>query len=171
VIDLARAWGLAPIGVVSTAEKAEIARGFGAQHVVNRKTEDVAERVKALTAGRGVDLIADPVAGPTVAGNLAMLAPMGMLLIYGGLGGHDHGDVLAAMRGLGRISPAIRTFSIHVWDHLVEERRAGMRALVDMLASGQLRPRIHARLKLAEARQAHEMLASGVVAGKLLLQP
>jgi NADPH:quinone reductase len=171
VIDLARAWGLTPIGVVSTEEKAAIARGFGAQHVVNRKTDNIAERVRSLTGGRGVDLIADPVAGPTVAPNLAMLAPMGMLLVYGGLGGREHGDVLAAMRGLGRISPAIRSFSIHVWDHLVEERRAGMRALVDMLASGQLRPRIHARLKLSEARQAHEMLASGVVAGKLLLQP
>ncbi|HUB95730.1 MAG TPA: zinc-dependent alcohol dehydrogenase family protein [Stellaceae bacterium] len=171
LIDLSRAMGLSSIGVVSTEEKAKIARDFGAQHTINRKTETVAERVAAVTGGRGVDLIADPVAGPTVAGNLALLAPMGLLVIYGGLGGREHGDVLAAMRGLGRISPAIRTFSIHVWDHLVEERRAGMRALIDMLAQGQLRPRIHARLKLADAQKAHEMLASGTVVGKVLLQP
>ncbi len=69
------------------------------------------------------------------------------------------------------ISPAIRTFSIHAWDHMQDERRAGMRALIDMLAKGQLHPRIFARLKLAEAQRAHELLESGVVLGKLLLQP
>jgi NADPH:quinone reductase-like Zn-dependent oxidoreductase len=60
---------------------------------------------------------------------------------------------------------------IHTWDHLVEERRAGMRAVIEMLAAGKLHPRIHARLPLTEARCAHEMLESGAVLGKLLLQP
>jgi NADPH2:quinone reductase len=171
LIDLSLAWGLTPIGVVSSDDKARFARDLGAKHVINRKTEDVAARVKELTGGRGVDVIIDPVAGPTVAGNLAMLAPMGMLAIYGGLGGRNHGDVLGAMRGLGRICPAVRSFSIHAWDHLIDERRAGMRALIDMLAAKQLHPRIHARLKLADAQKAHEMLESGAVLGKLLLQP
>ncbi|HUK60594.1 MAG TPA: zinc-dependent alcohol dehydrogenase family protein [Stellaceae bacterium] len=171
IIDLARAWGLEVIGVVSSAEKAAFARQLGAGAVIDRKSEDVGERVKAITGARGVDLIVDPVGGPTVAGNLALLAPMGMLVIYGGLGGRNWGDVLAEMRKLGRISPAIRTFSIHAWDHMPDERRAGMRALIDMLAKGELRPRIFARLKLSEAQRAHELLESGAVLGKLLLQP
>ena len=82
-----------------------------------------------------------------------MLAPMGMLVIYGGLGGRNHGDVLAAMRGLGRICPAVRSFSIHAWDHLVEERRAGMRALIDMLGAGAASPP-HSRA--AQARRCAE---------------
>jgi NADPH:quinone reductase len=65
----------------------------------------------------------------------------------------------------------VRQFSIHTWDHLVEARRAGMRAIIAMLAAGKLKPRIHARLPLAEAARAHEMLESGVVMGKLLLKP
>jgi NADPH2:quinone reductase len=65
----------------------------------------------------------------------------------------------------------VRQFSIHTWDHLVEERRAGLRALIDMLAAGKLRPRIHARLPLAQAARAHELLESGAVLGKLLLKP
>jgi len=67
-------------------------------------------------------------------------------------------------------SPAVRQFSIHTWDHLVDERRAGMRAIIAMLAAGTLKPRIHARLALAEAARAHEMLESGAVMGKLLLR-
>ena len=65
----------------------------------------------------------------------------------------------------------MRQFTIHTWDHLVEERRAGMRTLIDMLAAGKLHPRIHARLPLAEAVHAHQMLESGDVMGKLLLLP
>jgi NADPH:quinone reductase len=171
LIDLALAWGLRIIGVVSSAEKSSFARELGAHDAINRKSEDVAARVKTITGGRGVDLIIDPVGGASVAGNLALLAPMGMLVIYGGLGGRNWGDVLAEMRKLGRISPAVRTFSIHAWDHLPDERRAGMRDLIAMLAAGKLRPRIFARLKLREAQRAHELLESGAVLGKLLLQP
>jgi len=49
--------------------------------------------------------------------------------------------------------------------------RAGMRAVIDMLAAGKLHPRIHAVLPLDEARRAHEMLERGEVLGKLLLRP
>ena len=165
IIDLARAWGLKVAGVVSSAEKAAFVRELGADEAV------LGERGKAVALNRRFDLIIDPVGGATVAGNLGLLAPMGMLVIYGGLGGRNWGDVLAEMRKLGRVSPAIRTFSIHAWDDRPEERRAGMRDLVDMLAKGQLHPRIFARLKLREAQRAHELLESGTVLGKILLQP
>lgn len=62
-------------------------------------------------------------------------------------------------------------FTIHTWDDLVDERRAGMRALIEMLAAGKLRPRIHDHLPLADAARAHEMLESGAVLGMLLLRP
>jgi NADPH:quinone reductase len=99
-----------------------------------------------------------------------MLAPCGTLVVYGGLGGKAQLDLQLTLRA-SKNSPAIRQFSIHTWDHLVEERRAGMRALIDMLATGKLHPRIHARLPLTDAARAHEMLESGAVVGKLLLVP
>jgi NADPH2:quinone reductase len=46
-----------------------------------------------------------------------------------------------------------------------------MRAVIELLATGKLRPRIHRVLPLAQARRAHEILGSGEVLGKLLLQP
>ena len=169
LIDLAKVFALTVIGVVGSDDKAGFARELGADHVVNRKTEKVGERVGAITQGRGVDIIIDPVGGPTSADNIAMLAPCGTLLIYGALGGKTQLD--AAVPAWRRNSLAVRQFSIHTWDHLVEERRAGMRALIDMLAAGKLHPRIHARLPLADAVRAHEMLEGGEVLGKLLLMP
>jgi NADPH:quinone reductase len=170
LIDLAKAAGLVVIGVVSSEAKARFARELGADHVIDRKAETVSKRVGEITGGRGVDIIVDPVGGPSIPGNLALLAPCGMLVVYGGLGGKAVLDLQTTMRA-SKNSPAIRQFSIHTWDHLIEERRAGMRALIDMLAAGKLHPRIHARLPLADAVRAHEMLESGTVLGKLLLAP
>jgi NADPH2:quinone reductase len=170
LIDLAKAADLRVIGVVSSEEKARFVRDLGADHVVNRKESKLSERVGEITRGRGVDAVIDPVAGPGFADNIEMLAPCGTLLIYGALGGKAPLDLLPTAR-LRKNSPAVRQFTIHTWDHLVEERRAGMRTLIDMLAAGKLHPHIHARLPLREATRAHEMLESGAVVGKLLLLP
>ena len=170
LIDLAKAAGLIVIGVAGGEAKARFARELGADHVIDRRQENVAARVAEITGGRGVDAIIDPVAGPTIPGNVALLAPCGVLLIYGGLGGKAPLDLEQTLRAKGN-SPAIRHFTIHTWDHLVEERRAGLRALIAMLAAGKLRPRIHAVLPLSEAARAHEILESGAVLGKLLLRP
>jgi NADPH2:quinone reductase len=170
LIDLAKAAQLDVIGVVSSADKARFARELGAGHVIDRKRETVAERVKDITGGRGVDIIIDPVGGPSIPGNLELLGPCGTLVVYGGLGGKAPLDLQTTMRK-SKNSPALRQFSIHTWDHLVEERRAGMRVLIDMLAAGKLHPRIHARVPLAHAARAHEMLEGGEVLGKLLLVP
>jgi len=170
LIDLAKAAGLTIIGVVSSEAKARFARELGAAHVVDRKHEDVGKRVNEITGGRGVDIIIDPVGGPSIPGNIALLAPCGTLVVYGGLGGKAQLDLQPTLRAT-KNSPAIRQFSIHTWDHLPEERRAGMRALIDMLAAGKVHPRIYDRLPLREAARAHEILESGAVLGKLLLVP
>lgn len=170
LIELAKAAGLTVIGVVGSADKARFARELGADHVIDRKRERVGERVAEITHGRGVDAIIDPVGGPSIPANITLLAPCGTLLVYGALGGKAQHDLHPTLR-LSKNSPAVRQFTIHTWDHLVEERRAGVRALIDMLAAGKLHPRIHARLPLADAVRAHQMLESGDVMGKLLLLP
>ena len=170
LIDLAKPMDLVVIGVVSSEEKAHFARELGADHVINRKNEKVGKRVDEITSGRGVDIIVDPVAGLTIPDNIVSLAPCGMLIIYGALGGKAQFDLLPTLH-LSKNSPAVRQFTIHTWDHLVEERRAGICTIINMLAADKLHPRIHARLPLAEARRAHEMLESDAVLGKLLLHP
>src|SRR5579864_2247359 len=66
LIDLAKATGLTVIGVAGGERKARFARDLGADHVIDRKNENVAARVAEITGGRGVDAIIDPVAGPTI---------------------------------------------------------------------------------------------------------
>jgi NADPH2:quinone reductase len=170
LIDLAKAAQLSVIGVVGGEAKGRFARDLGADHVIDRKREQVGARVREITRGRGVDAVIDPVAGPSIPGNIALLAPCGTLILYGALGGPALLDLQPTLRA-SKNSPAVRQFTIHTWDELVEERRAGLRVVIEMLAAGKLRPRIYARLPLAEAVRAHEMLESGAVLGKLLLNP
>jgi len=171
LIDFAKAAQMTVIGVVGNTAKARFARELGADHTLNRTEEDVGRRVGEITRGRGVDLIIDPVAGATVPRNIAMLAPCGILVLYGALGGRARELDIGALLRQSENSPAVRQFTIHTWDHLPQERRTGVRTIIDMLAAGRLHPRVHARLPLAEAKRAHALIESGAVMGKLLLQP
>lgn len=122
-----------------------------------------------ISHGRGVDIIIDPVAGPSIPDNIAMLAPCGILIFYGALDGQAQFDLQPTLR-LSKNSPAVRQFTIHTWDNLVEERRAGMRNVIDMLAARQV---ASAYLCEGAARRGERMklLESDLVMGKLLLQP
>ena len=66
----------------SAPAKAEIARGAGADHIIDYRTEDVAARVKALTGGRGVDRIVEVDFGANLAVDAACLKPNGVVASY-----------------------------------------------------------------------------------------
>ena len=79
--QLARHWGLRPLlGTASSAAKAEFARGYGYSHVFGYT--DFAEGVLAATAGRGVDVVLDPVGGQVRARSFELLTPFGRLVTY-----------------------------------------------------------------------------------------
>jgi len=171
LVDLARGAGLKVIGICSGQRKIDFVKSFGVEHVIDRQHDDIGERVKAATQGKGVDYIMDFAGGPDFTKNFAMLAPYGVLVSYGQLAGKPQGDVYAALRAQAPKNLGLRAFSIHIYDHWREPMQAGMRWLIERLARGEIRPRIHERMPLAEARRAHEIFESGQVTGKLLLVP
>lgn len=85
-LRLAPAWGASRvIAVVSTEEKAQVARAAGATDVVF--VDGFKDQVKELTGGRGVDIVVDPVGGDRFTDSLRSLAPGGRLLVIGFTGG------------------------------------------------------------------------------------
>src|SRR5262245_16652025 len=173
-VELARLAGMTAIAIVGTREKARAIREFGADHVIDTGTEDIAARVAEITGGAGVDLILDPVGGKNFAGNLAMLAPFGLAVCYGWLQGPMEANVVTA---LGRGEPgylnstAVRVFTMHTLDDKPALRAQSMNDLIARLAEGKIRPLIHARLPLKDARRAHEMIEARAVTGKVMLKP
>jgi NADPH2:quinone reductase len=170
-IELCNLSGISVIGVAGGAEKARFVRQLGVAHAVDRHIENIPARVRELTEGRGVDLILDPVGGSSFVDNLPLLAPLGLLVLYGALAGPPHGDLMTELNRYFGNSPGVRRFSMHSFDHLPAQRAEVTRTLIDYLAAGKIRPRIHARLPLSEAAQAHRLVEGGQVVGKLLLHP
>jgi NADPH2:quinone reductase len=172
-VQLAKLAGMTAIGLVGSAEKARALAAFGADHVIDRSTEDVAARVADITQGQGVDLILDAVGGRDFAGFLPMLGPFGLLVSYGKLVGKIEGNVADALdSGPGYLnSGAVRIFTMHTLDDKPAVRAASMNDLIAKLGAGAIRPLIHARLPLRDARRAHEMIEARQVIGKILLKP
>jgi NADPH2:quinone reductase len=102
-----------------------------------------------------------------------MLAPFGTVVSYGKLQGPLGTDVMAALQsGPGYLnSAAVRVFTMHTLDDKPALRAESMNYLIARLAEGAIRPLIHGRLPLKDARRAHEMLEARQVIGKLLLKP
>lgn len=171
LVDVLTSMGLGVIGVAKGVDKAAFLTRIGAKWAVDRASEAVPEAVMAATDGRGVDLIFDPVGGPSFPDNIKLLAHLGKVVSFGSLGGQPSGDLLAVMREHRNRNPSVCTFSIHGYDKRRERRRAAMSWAIAELAAGRISPAISARLPLADARQAHELLESGRSVGKILLQP
>jgi NADPH2:quinone reductase len=172
-VELARLAGMTAIALVGTPDKARALTAYGADHVIDHSREDVAARVADITGNTGVDLILDAAGGPLLARYLAMLAPFGLLVSYGRLEGGMPPEMVSGLeQGTGYLnSGAVRVFTMHTLDDKPALRAQSMRDLVGKLGVRQLRPLIHARLPLKDARRAHEMIEARQVIGKVLLKP
>ncbi len=172
LVQLAAAAGKRVIALTSTPEKAAFARGLGAGVAVAQSEEGWSDALQAATDGRGADLILDAVAGDRLPSLFQHAAPLGLLIQYGYLTGWpDSAAVYEAMRARFGACPALRLFSMHVYDRNPAPRRECNAVLLDLFARGVVRPVIHQRLPLAQAAQAHALLESGSVMGKLVLEP
>lgn len=169
VIQLCRLAGIEIIAGASTEQKCAFARAQGANHTINYGREIVSERVRALTGGRGVDLVLDHIVGEDFTDNLTMLAPFGLIVSFNALGGLPAKDLFKEMRAHLPVSPAVRCFTMHSFDHDPAGRARVAARTVALFAGGKVKPPVHARLPLAEARRAHEMLEGRQVLGKIVL--
>ena len=169
LVDTARHAGAEVIGTAGSDEKCEFIVKRGAAHAINTNTQNVVERVNALTM-HGADIVFDHVAGKTFTDGLKMIAPLGMIVSYAVLGGVPEDDLFKAMRGNIEASPAVRCFTMHTYDHTPEPRRQAMQAAVDLLA-GRVRPAIAAVFPLADAARAHDLVEQRRAIGKIVLKP
>jgi len=170
LVETATAAGLKVIAVSST-RKLAFARAHGAVETIDYKTENVAERVRAITSGVGVALALNPIGADTVLEDLDLLAPLGQLILYGLIAGMPTGDVWAAM--MQRITAGL-TVSVASIDAYMRKCPTEFRRILEQiagdLAAGRLRPSIFETLPLSEGARGHTMLESGMSTGKLVFK-
>ncbi len=165
-VQLAKAVGARVIGTVSNDAKARLAKELGADDVVLYGLEDVAAQVKALTAGRGVDLVLDSVGASTWAASLESLAPFGHLVSYGNASGNPPP---VDVESLYAKSAKVSAYWLHT-PHPPELQRQAREALGAELAAGRLQVRLGLAVDWREAAEAHRQLESRGTVGKVVLR-
>jgi NADPH2:quinone reductase len=167
--QLAKMRGAAVITTVSTAEKAELSRGAGADHTINYAEQDFEAEVKRITGGRGVDVVYDSVGKATFDRSMNCVRPRGLLVFYGQSSGPIAPLDPARLAQHGSLFFTRPTIVHHIAsrDELVS--RAG--DLLEWVAGGRLRLRIGHEFALADAAEAHRALEGRRTTGKVLLIP
>ncbi len=168
-IQLAHARGTTIYATAGTDEKCALCRSLGAAEAINYRQQDFAERIKALTGGRGVDVILDMIGASYFQRNLDSLADDGRLVTIAVLGG-DKVDGLKLSQLMRRrltltgstLRPRSAAFKGEVADALREQ-------VWPLLSSGAIRPLIHAVLPFTDAARAHTLMESGSHSGKIML--
>ena len=163
-----RALGARTIGTVGTEEKAALARANGCDETVLYRSEPLVERVRALTGGRGVDVVYDSVGKDTVALSLDCLRPRGMLVSFGNASGKPDPIDLLTLGQKGCLFVTRPT--LHVYNHARSEMLASAAALFDLIARGAIRVQTRT-LPLAQVADAHRLLESRTTTGSLVLLP
>ncbi len=169
--QLARHHGAQVIGTASSPAKRDFAREHGCSEVLDPADPDLADRVKACTGGRGVDLAFDATGDRLFIDALNSLAPLGTAVSYNIMAGPPSEDVFQVLRRLLGRSLAVRCFSMHTFDDDASQRRALMESAIALMAQGHVRAPRATLLPLSQARQAHELLEGGQSTGKIVLQP
>jgi NADPH:quinone reductase len=167
-IQLAHAFGARVFATAGSAEKCAACEKLGAERAINYRDEDFVAVVAEATAGRGVDVILDMVAGHYVPRDLEALADDGRLVIIALQGGAKaEVDLFTIMRKRLWVSGStLRPRSIEEKARMAE----GLREKVwPLLAAGRVRPVIHATFPLAEAAKGHAVLEAGDHIGKVVL--
>ena len=157
------------IATVSTDEKAELARGAGADDVIRYDQVEFGPEARRLTGGAGVAVVYDGVGQTTFDGSLSCLRPRGMMVLYGGSSGPVPPFDPQRLNALGSLfltRPKLGDYTA-----TRDELLARSQEILGWVAAGQLDVRIGGRYPLTDARQAHEDLQGRRTTGKLLLLP
>ena len=158
-VQIARLAGARVIASAGSDAKLERARGLGADETVNYETENLAERVLALTNGRGVDAVIETVGGEVLLHSIDALA---------------HNGRLATAGTVGRARTEIDIFRLlrkQVWitgTHFAPKE--SIRTCLKLLGEGRLRPVLARTYPLAEAADAHRQLESRDFFGNIVLE-
>ncbi len=166
-VELGKVMGARVIAAASSAEKLAVCKQHGADELINYTTEDLRERIKALTGGNGVDVIIDPLGGAYSEPALRSIAWKGRFLVIG----FAAGDIpriplnLTLLKGCSIVGVFWGSFT----EREPEHNQENLHELLSWLAQGKLKPHISATYPLEGAAQALNDVLNRKVKGKAVL--
>ncbi len=168
-IELGKIAGATVIAAASSAEKLQAAQGCGADHLIDYTKEDLRERLKQITDGKGVDVVVDPVGGPYSELALRSTAWNGRFLVIGFAAGEIPKIPLNLV-----LLKGCSIVGVFWGDFMKREPQRGAQQLAELagwLKAGRLRPVVSARYPLTDAVAALKHVFERRAIGKVLIQP
>src|SRR5882724_587776 len=165
-VEIGKAMGARVIAAASTAERLAVARAHGADDLVNYATENLTDRVMALTDGKGADVCFDPVGGDLFDAALSSLGWGGRILLIGFVAGVQQipaNRLLVKHRAA--LGSSLRYFRWHAPDKLLRS----VEELVRWYGEGKLRPLVSHRLPLEQSVEAIRLLTDRKAHGKVVV--
>ncbi|WP_372719473.1 quinone oxidoreductase [Immundisolibacter sp.] len=169
LVQMAKLRGARVLATVSTEAKALIARARGADEVILYSQDDFVAETRRLTDGAGVHAVYDSVGASTFLKGFDVLRRRGTMVLFGQSSGPI--EPISPLLLLQKGSLFLTRPSLFDYIADADELAARSRDLFAWLADGRVDLHIDRRLPLAQAAQAHELLASRATSGKLLLIP
>jgi NADPH:quinone reductase len=166
LIQMAKMLGAKVIATTSTEDKAELARGAGADHVL--RYEGFAQKAREIS-GEGAAAVYDGIGKTTFYEGLAAIRPLGWMIVYGAASGQPDPLPVATLEQHGSLyvqRPTLRHYTRT--NEMLRARAAGV---LELVRSGNLHVRIGTSYPLADARRAHMDLEARKTTGKILLVP
>jgi NADPH2:quinone reductase len=169
LIQIAKMRGAEVFTTVGSADKARLAEGAGADHVILYRDEDFGDAVERIAGPRPLDVVYDGVGADTFDRGLEVLRPRGMMVTFGNASGPVEPVLPLRLSQLGSLFLTRPTLGDHIAARDELELRAG--ELFRWIGEGLLDVRIEQQLPLRDARAAHELLEGRQTTGKVLLVP
>lgn len=164
-----KSMGVTVIGTAGSDEKAALAKAHGCEHVIVYTRENFAERVKAITGGKGLPVVYDSVGKTTWDGSLDCLRPLGLMVSFGNASGAVPPFPVGLLAQKGSLFVTRPTLVHYVAARADLETAAA--ALFGVVRSGKVKIEITGRYPLADAAQAHRDLEGRKTTGSLVLLP
>jgi len=167
-IQLATAWGATVYATAGSADKARACERLGAVRGIDYRSEDFVEVIRTATAGAGVNVILDIVAGSYLARNMEASALEGRIVVISLLGGAKSEINMGVMltKRLTLTGSTLRARSVAEKALVAHSVRQNVWPL---LSAGRVRPVIHSTFPLAQASAAHSLMESSNHIGKIVL--
>jgi NADPH:quinone reductase len=166
-VEIAKAMGASVIAAAGGAEKLAVAKRAGADHLIDYTREDLRERVKALTDGRGVDVVYDPVGGDAFDQSLRCIAWEGRIIIIGFAAGRI--PQIPANLVLVKNIDVIGFFWGSYRRYKPQLQAESFQELFRWYEQGRLKPHVSHRLPLEQVKDALELLKARKSTGKVVI--
>jgi NADPH2:quinone reductase len=166
-VELGKLMGATVIATGGNDEKLQIAKQYGADHLINYSREKIRDRVKDITGGKGADVIYDPVGGDAMDESIRSINWNGRILVIGFASGRiaEVPTNYMLLKGASLVGVFWGQFT----QKEPELNAENFRALLKLYGEGKLKPHVSMRLPLADAKKALHALADRKATGKVVL--